>query len=178
MKRKYYFNRVYLIVLFIVLTGCVRSRRITEPLFLYQELQDSIDNYVLETLPILESAMLSPASITVIFRVDEGDTLVVISPANSPFDCRPGKDTVLGVNVLGGHVCEVVVSSDSSYSFPHLSGIINNKKLLPALQQKPAPQTAVSGESSRECDYKIVERAAELRRFYILNRPEHLKVLE
>lgn len=173
-------RRVYsllCVIVFLIMIGCAHPKRKTEPIFLYQELQDSVEIFVTKTLPLLDSSTTSSIYTMVLFWISEGDTLVLISPANAPFVCRPGKDTLLGANLLEGRICEVVYSSEDLSSFIPLKGLVNTRILtIPQSDYDSLFRSQKKGQI--ECDYRFVEKAAQLRRTYILNRPKQLIILK
>lgn len=165
------------IIIFSIIISCAHPKSRSEMIFSYQELQDSVESYVLKTLPILDSSTTHRFFTTVIFRVSESDTLVIITPANAPFDCSPGKDTTLGANMLGGRLCEVVYSSyDIDYSVSQIDRIVN-ENVLTIFKQDYTPQTCSPKFEQSACSYSTIETAAQLKRIYILNRPEPLKLI-
>lgn len=169
--QNFYFPFIGLILLLEAI-GCSPARNQYPPVFLYEELQDSVENFVLKVLPTIEKKGNRPLFTIVIFRVEEKDTLVIISSANTPFVCHPETDTILGNAMLNGHICEVVYSGNHKDSLWQISGIVNESGLNITTQELHEMLPPIKVQN--ECDYRFIEEAAESRRFFILNRPNHL----
>lgn len=156
--------------------GCMRSGHKNQPLFLYKELQDSVEAFVRDSMPTLDIYSDGNSLFTtVILRIEKEDTLVIIAPANNHFVCKPGRDTIIGTGMLGGKICEVVCSSVDFKAPIQLRGIVNDNVLTPYYYRD---SSSCLVENQFECDYNIVEKSARLRRMYILNRPNHLEPIK
>lgn len=162
------------IIAIMTMMGCVRPKNNGQHIFLYQELQDSVEYFVQETLPLLEDASECSLFTTIIFRIDKEDTLVIISPANIPFICQSGRDTIIGAGMLGGRICEVVCSGTNPDSLQWLGSIVNDNNLTVPRKSYDFQDCSPIIEQE-DYNYPIVEKAAKLRQSYILNRPNHLK---
>ena len=161
--------------------GCAsQSGSKDRPLFLYQELQDSVEVFVKEmslAFPADDSLSL-PVFTNIRVELYRGDTLILVSPANASAESIPmylsARDTVIGAGMLGGRVCEIVYSGNDYGLLKHIPSFIDERALtIPRHDNDPSPE--VSKEIRLECDYVDVSKAAHLKRTFVLNRPNHLK---
>lgn len=161
------------LIVMMPILGCARSENTGQHIFSYQELQDSVEYFVLNTLPLLDTLDHSIFT-SVIFRIDKEDTLVIVSPANIPFVCLSGRDTIIGAGMLGGRICEVVYSSTGLIDSLNWLGSIINYDGLTIPRKDYDSLVCIHTIKQDYWDYPKVEKAAILRHSYILNRPNHL----
>ena len=164
-----------------IVSGCAsRPGGEERPLFLYQELQDSVEVFVKEmslAFPADDSLSL-PVFSNIRIELYRGDTLILVSPANASAESIPmylsARDTVIGAGMLGGRVCEIVFSGDDAGVLRNVPSLIDNSCLtVPRCDYDLSAQ--VSKETLLDCNYLDVSKAARLKRTFILDRPNHLK---
>lgn len=161
------------LIVLLFLSGCVVHKRESDiPLFLYRELQDSIEAYVGITPPI-ENSRNYPTFTQVIFDLIDGDTLVIVRPALSSYPM--GMDSVVGVSVLHDRACEIII------------GRYGSLKVLPEVINEAAvkyPQSSYDyhtcfpdGGIDEECVFREMISIGKMNRVYIMNRPHPLRLI-
>lgn len=161
---------IQLLILAITLACSSHTKHATYPPLFYQELQDSVAHFVRETPPFDNPSNL-PTITQVIFDFFEGDTLVIIRPALSPYP--NDRDHVIGANMLEGRICEVIYGIYGA--FDHLPGIVNEDYL--SITQQEYDVMNILKRKQEECDYETVLELSRISRVYVLNRPNHLKLI-
>lgn len=166
----------FLIVFFLggfVLLGCTPNEKKREvPLFLYNELQDSILEYV-KSIPPIENSLNLPTFTQVIFDLIDGDTLVIARPALDPYPSF--RDSVIGANYLGGRICEVIYGVYGS--FKHLPGIVNERELIIAQKDYDVSANLPPDVNNGEQLYFEILQKGTMDRVWVLNRPNPLKLI-
>jgi len=164
--------------------GCASHSGCKErPLFLYQELQDSVEVFVKEMSLVfpVDDSLSSPVFTNVRVELYHGDTLILVSPANASAESIPmylsEMDTVIGSGVLGGRVCEVVYSGNEFGMLKHIPCFIDERALTRNRHDHNS-SARIFRDTCLECDYVDVSKAAQLKRTFILNRPNLLKRLK
>lgn len=166
--------------IFVSIYSCntVKTRHVA-PIFIYQELQDSIEAYVRATPPI-ENEYGLPTFTQVILDYIDGDTLAIVRPSLSPYpvftDSNIIDDRVIGAGILGGRICEIIYGRYSG-GLIDFSGIVNEKNLT-IKQDEYNSSTQLPPEVSLDDLFyrSMIKVMGDLDREYIINRPNDLKL--
>ncbi|MCR5277365.1 MAG: hypothetical protein K6D54_06860 [Bacteroidales bacterium] len=162
------------LIALLIIGGCAEhSPQIERPLFVYKELQDSVERFVSEIAPI-DNPYGFPTLTLVSFDLIQGDTLIFIRPGLTPYVSE--RDSVLGANMLGGRICEVAISK--TIQINHFSDVIDESALMiPQCYYNPLFITSTENYEKSECDYQTVLSLARISRVYVMCRPNHLRLI-
>ncbi len=171
MKIMDYLTKSFILIL--LLCSCnAHKGDYEEPIFLYEDLQDSIEKYVNLTAPILNEMDL-PTITQVIFDLIDGDTLIIIRPALSPYPS--GRDSIVGANMLGGRICEFVYGVYGAID--QMAGVVNNE-LLTIPQKDYDPILSLPPEKQfDEQVLRTIQARGKMNRVYIMSRPSPLRLV-
>ncbi|MBQ9172838.1 MAG: hypothetical protein IJ161_03790 [Bacteroidales bacterium] len=155
------------------LSSCTKHAKQQEiPIFLYKDLQDSVQKYVKSTQPI-ENTLNLPTFTQVIIDYIDGDTLIIARPALDPY--TNDRDSVIGANYLEGRICEVIYGVYGS--FKHLPGLVNEKELIIPQKDYDAHSKLPPNITIGEDFYFEILKKGTMNRVWVLNRPCPLKLI-
>lgn len=152
-----------------IATGCNHKREVVRPIFLYQELQDSVEQFVKETQ--FPDDSLGKNIIQVIIAQSyesDRDTLVIVRLPTIGYSLD--RDVVIGAAWLGGRICEVIYSGSE-----HLPSLVEEDSLtIPQNKYDYYAGSHLSEREWREIGRKFLRNTFKV---YRLRRPEPLVLL-